>query len=172
MIEIWKPIEKLSGYFEISNTGRLRSINRSIEYSDGRIYNYIGKEYYPAYNRGYCIQCLNLNGKQYQVKFHRLVAEAFIPNPLNLPEINHKDGNKENNNDWNLEWSTRGNNLLHAYKNKLKIPVKGEKCGVHKLTEIQVNEIRKSSESGKKLCIKYNVSDQTIYDVRNRKTWL
>lgn len=69
---------------------------------------------------GYCIITLNHRGKKYTRKIHRLVAEAFIPNPQNLPEVNHKDGNKDHNDDSNLEWMTTEDNIRHAVDNDLR----------------------------------------------------
>ncbi len=71
---------------------------------------------------GYKFVQLSKNGKIYNKKIHRLVAEAFIPNPYNKPEINHKDGNKHNNNAENLEWVNRSENMRHASANRLLHP--------------------------------------------------
>lgn len=171
MNEIWKDIDKLDGYFQISNTGRLRSIDRIIEYTDGRNYLYKGKEYFPSYNRGYCIQTLNLNGKAIPVKFHRLVAEAFIPNPNNLPQINHKDGNKKNNCVENLEWCNASHNLYHAFKTGLR---DSESC-TNKLTYEKVKEIREKylprKITHKMLAIEYGVCYDTIRLIVNNRIW-
>ena len=75
--------------------------------------------------RGYLILELYKNGKAKIHKVHRLVAKAFVPNPENNPQVNHKDTNKLNNNDWNLEWVTDLENLIHAYRNHLKIAAQG-----------------------------------------------
>lgn len=173
MNEIWKDIDWLEAMFQISNTGRLRSIDRIIEYIDGRMYIYKSKEYFPSYNRGYCIQTLNLNGKAIPVKFHRLVAEAFIPNPNNLPEVNHIDGDKTNNNVSNLEWCTSSENKKHAYKLGLKLPTSGSKCGMSKLTENQVLEIRqlKNKYIYKEIAKLFNVDNSTISNIMTNKTW-
>ena len=77
------------------------------------------KPYHDAW--GYLKICLFHGGKKVQKTVHRLVGEAFIPNTFNKPEINHIDGNKENNNIDNLEWVTRSENEIHAFKNKLNI---------------------------------------------------
>ena len=71
--------------------------------------------------KGYLETHLYINNKNKVFKVHRLVAMAFIPNPENKPEVNHKDGNKQNNSKENLEWCTSSENQIHAYKNKLKV---------------------------------------------------
>ena len=72
---------------------------------------------------GYLVVGLYKNGKHKLFRVNRLVAEAFIPNPENKPEVNHKDTNKLNNRADTLEWATRSENQLHAFKNKLQIPI-------------------------------------------------
>lgn len=81
-------------------------------------------------------------------KVHRLVAVAFIPNPDNLPYVNHKDGNKLNNRPDNLEWVTKAQNQQHAAANGLLRPAKGESHFYAKLSESDVLEIRKRFKSG------------------------
>lgn len=76
--------------------------------------------------KGYSIVSLSKNNKTYVRKVHKLVAEAFIPNPNNKPEVNHKKGIKSNNHFWNLEWSTRSENLKHAYSTGLREPIHHE----------------------------------------------
>ena len=71
---------------------------------------------------GYYKVDLYSNGKRTSVRVHRLVAEAFIPNPNELPQINHIDGNKENNNINNLEWVNNSQNMIHAYRTGLATP--------------------------------------------------
>lgn len=66
--------------------------------------------------KGYPMLYLQIHGKKKALKVHRLVAELFVPNPDNKREVNHKDGNKRNNNADNLEWCTRSENLKHAYR--------------------------------------------------------
>lgn len=106
MNEIWKPIEGTDGKYEVSNTGKVRSLDYA-----GRG---ITKELRPWNNGGYDRVNLAISKKKVNFLVHRLVAEAFIPNPDNKPEVNHNDGNKHNNCAYNLEWSTRKENLHHA----------------------------------------------------------
>lgn len=80
---------------------------------------------HPSVNeKGYLSVEFIKDGKRKRFKVHRLVAMEFIPNPLNRTEINHIDGNKSNNSVENLEWSTRSDNLKHAYATGLRDPYK------------------------------------------------
>lgn len=109
-MEQWK---KIAGYesYEVSSSGRVIS------------HNYLGagitKELVPSKCRGYLQVNLFKNGKQKCKRIHRLVAEAFIPNPNGFKEVNHIDGNKENNCVSNLEWCTRAQNLAHEHSTSL-----------------------------------------------------
>lgn len=82
-------------------------------------------EHSTRYSKGYEIVDLYKNGKRKTVRVHRLVAEAFIPNNDNKPEVNHIDGNKHNNNVDNLEWVTKKENCRHAWNNNLIKPSYG-----------------------------------------------
>ena len=99
-MEIWAPIKDFPNY-EISSWGRVR--NRK------------GQIMIPYKNhKGYLKIALCKDGIRYKRRIHRLVAQTFIPNPYNLPEVNHIDGNKENNSFSNLEWVTGEQNREHA----------------------------------------------------------
>ena len=101
---------------------------------------------------------------------HRLVAQKYIPNPENKDQVNHKDGNKLNNNVNNLEWVTNKENRKHALNNKLHLC--GEDCSWSKLTEKEVIFIRKNKNIGiKKLAEKFNVSRGTISSIINNRSW-
>lgn len=91
---------------------------------DGRVYATHLKKYLSPYDNGIGYLAVKLKmknpyGKRRQFYLHRLVAIAYLPNPLGLPDVNHKDGDKSNNHISNLEWSTEKENLKHAYKLKL-----------------------------------------------------
>ena len=107
MSEIWKDIVGYEGRYMISNTGRVKSFARSY-YKNGRIL-------IPFSTRGYhSVNLTDGNGKKRTFLVHRLVAEAFVPNPHGYKEVNHKDENKQNNNCDNLEWCTREYNMSYG----------------------------------------------------------
>ena len=107
MKEIWKDVKDYVGYYQVSNLGRIKSLPRNGTINTEKILkpNII--------KNGYCQVCLQKDGKRKYEKVHRLVAETFIPNTNNLPQVNHKDGNKQNNNANNLEWCSVSYNQLH-----------------------------------------------------------
>lgn len=117
-------------------------------------------------NKGYLR--VTLCGKKYFI--HRLVAEKYIPNPENKEQVNHKDGNKNNNSVLNLEWVTDKENKAHAIKEHLYL--KGDNCSWSKLTLQQVSKIRKNKfYSNKELAFLYKVSVSTINDILAYRTW-
>lgn len=129
---------------------------------------------------GYLICTLSSsnNGTRYSkvVKLHRLVAELFIPNLENKPQVNHIDGNKENNCVDNLEWCTNQENSIHAVQHNLRKSLYGENHGRAKLTEKDVIEIREYYSNNKEVKItdlanNYNVIRAVIYDVIKNNTW-
>lgn len=111
--ERWKPIPGYEGIYEASTLGRIRSVSR---YINGRWGMTFRKSHILSPNDvhdGYQQVKFSINGVKSQPLLHRLVAETFIPNPMNLPQVNHKDGNKSNNRVENLEWCTASENSLH-----------------------------------------------------------
>lgn len=103
-MEVWKPIEKTKGLIEVSNEGRVRSLLRG--------YPRVLKT--QTDKKGYHRVRVSVEREKVTYKIHREVAKAFLPNPDGLPQVNHKDGNKENNSASNLEWVTNTENARHA----------------------------------------------------------
>ena len=146
--EIWEEVYGYESYYKVSNLGRIRSLIKGRK--NGCILQQSSTK--QGYKR---IKLSNkIASKSYLV--HRIVAIAFIPNPDNKETINHKDGNKQNNNISNLEWATQSENNKHAFKTGLKsftyknmiASTKGRK-----LSENQVENIRNKSHDG------YSISD-------------
>lgn len=106
MREIWKDVPGWEGVYQVSNRGRMKSFKAD---PSGKVMSLRNK------TGDYIRIVLQKRGrKQETVLVHRLVANVFIPNPLNLPVVNHKDGNKQNNSASNLEWCTNSYNVRHS----------------------------------------------------------
>lgn len=124
MIEIWKDIKDFEGIYQVSTFGRIKRLSRKTinegllgKNKELQLKEIILKP--STITKGYKGITLTKDKKRYPKKVHRLVAEAFIPNPNNKPQINHIDCNKSNNNVNNLEWCTNSENQKHAFKNGL-----------------------------------------------------
>lgn len=142
--ELWKSISGYDNVYEVSNYGRVRSLDRITNYKAyGKTINRKrkGKIITPQRDgRNAYLQVKLVNGeKKTQALVHRLVAEAFIENPCKYPEVNHKDENKKNNRAENLEWCDHTyNNNYGTKKNKTR----GENNPMAKLTRYEVKRIR------------------------------
>ncbi|WKV24071.1 hypothetical protein PSYJYH_000036 [Bacillus phage PSYJ-YH] len=147
------PNYKVSDYGEVINMNTMRILKK-----DRR--------------RGYFSVRLSNGGISKVFSVHRLVASAFLGNPHELSQVNHKDGNRENNHVDNLEWSTQEDNLKHQYKNGL-CP-KGEENGNSKLTTLEVISIIKLNDgnhTSKEVSEIYGCSKDNIRSIWNCKTW-
>ena len=114
MNEKWKPIKGFEESYQVSNKGRVKSLERKVWNGSG--YSTIKERILKAgkATNGYLFVALCKNSKRYYYRVHRLVATAFIDNPDNKPQVNHIDENKENNNVENLEWCTAKENMNHG----------------------------------------------------------
>lgn len=165
--EIWKDIPEYEGYYQISNLGRLKTLKREGFILNDRIRKSVKDQ------KGYLKLGLNKNNKKKMFRISRLVAEAFIPNPNNYPQINHKDGNKQNNHYKNLEWCNNSQNRIHGFRTGLiKKPI-GELNPNSKLTLIQINQIRilKNLFTINELSKIYNITYQQIRNIIQYKNW-
>ena len=112
MEEIYVPIKGYEEFYEVSNFGNVRSKERVIKYKDGRTYKYGKKQITKSEKgNGYLFVTLWKNNQSKMFHIHRLVAQHFIENPENKPQVNHIDENKKNNHVSNLEWVTALENM-------------------------------------------------------------
>lgn len=117
MSEIWKPIKDFEKLYEVSNQGRIRSLDRKVPRGNHSL-NIKGRILKPENDKdGYKLVSLSKNGIEKMQKVHRLVAQAFLPNINNYPHVNHKDENKSNNCVENLEWCDAGYNNNYGNHN-------------------------------------------------------
>jgi hypothetical protein len=170
--EIWKSIQGYEGSHEISNMGRIRSLDR-VDCS-GR--NLKGRELTPFLNKkiGYLQISIKKDGMTKLHRIHRLVAEAFVENPENKSQVNHIDGNKLNNAAFNLEWTTPYENTNHAIDIGLKPSLKGSNGIGSKLTGKQVIEIYKRANDGENqrlLGEEFGVNQRTISAIKHGISW-
>lgn len=110
MTEEWRDILGYEGYYQVSNLGRVRSLNRVVKTEDNKKYHLTGRVLKQSVRNKYKSVGLNKNGVSEGKFVHRLVGEAFISNPQNKSQIDHIDGNKFNNNFKNLRWVTSKEN--------------------------------------------------------------
>ncbi len=147
-------------------------LDRFIINDKGEIYNNKGKKIsLSKYKQGYPVLRLKINGVTKAYKVHRLVAEAFIPKIPNKTIVNHKDGNKCNNNVQNLEWTNYLENNIHAIEIGIGLRAKGVDCFNSKLSNDAVLDIFNSKLKPSELSKKYNIHKQQVYSIRTGKTW-
>lgn len=168
--EEWRPIVGFEGWYSVSNLGRIRRENGiSNRTKPGFILkNFLNSQGYPRVD-------LHVNGRRYSRQVHQLVALTFIGPCPHGKEINHIDSNRDNPNLLNLEYVTRSENTLHAYRNGRGPDNKGSKSGMSKLKEEQVLKIRELYRSTdlttRQLARIFNVHQSNISDIIRRNTW-
>ena len=116
--EVWKDIKGWEGFYQISNLGRVLGLDRKVYIHERRTQTIKSKilkiRYFFKTNYPYVSLCKD--SKQKNILIHRMVAEAFLENPLNKRTVNHIDGDKKNNNISNLEYATYSENMIHSFK--------------------------------------------------------
>ena len=151
--EIWKDIEGYEGLYQVSNLGRVKSLN----------YRKTGKEKCLVLNKNrdnYLQVCLCKNGETDYPYVQRLVLEAFDSNPDNLPEVNHKDKNRENNRLDNLEWISHQDNIDYSLSKKILCVETGvvyiSSCEAERQTMVNQQNIIKCCQGKRKTAGKYH----------------
>lgn len=175
-IEIWCDIEGYVGFYQVSNMGRIRSLDKTITRNDGKLYFRKGRILQPFYGKTskYLQVQLSIRNKVKKYLIHRLVASHFIENRNETLEVNHIDGNIYNNHVSNLEYITHLDNIHHAINTGLT-QQNGEHSVLAKLSNKQANCIRclcfNFKIKQKVIARLFNVSKQTINSIVNFKTY-
>ena len=175
MSEIWKDIPDFEGSYQVSNMGRVRSLDRVVTFKDGGMRKYKGKVLKPSIgNSGYELVRLCNDGGCNTKTVHRLVLEVFKPHVnINDLQVNHLDGDKLNNHLTNLEWVTARDNILHAYDTGL-IDNRGERSPNAKLTNADVLEILQRLDTGelhRDIALDFSVNKSCISKINIGTTW-
>ena len=179
--EIWKDVEGYEGYYQISNCGRAKSLDRVFDHKNK--YNFLSqrrqkgrmlKQSFSRKKNGYLVVGFSKENIHDVRTVHSLVAKYFILNPENKPQVNHKTGDKTKNHYTLLEWSTALENTGHAVQSRLRENhIRGEGTYNHKISESQVRKIRLEYKEGsaKALSKKYGVTESNILLIVKRKRW-
>ncbi len=173
MTEVWKDIPGYEGFYQASSLGRIRSLDRTVKYKDGRegfVFGRILKS--SPGTHGYPMVDVSRDGKRRHVGIHILVALTFHgPKPPDL-EVCHRDGNRLNAAKDNLRYDTRSNNQMdrveHGTHNR------GEQNGGCKLREDDVVEIRRLLKTGKtqrEIASQFGIAQQTVYAIGRGLRW-
>lgn len=174
-METWRSVQGFEGQYEVSDMGRVRRCARQLTRSNGHTYRVAEKVLAQVYlPNGYKLVGLKVARKTNRTRLvHRLVAAAFVSNPEDLPEVNHRDLNKENNCASNLEWCTGTGNMEHAAK-RGRFHGRTNPNARFKLQPEQVDDILRRLETGEKgvdLAKEFGVSPSLIYMIRSGDAW-
>lgn len=181
MDEIWRDVESWEGFYQISNMGRVRSVDRIIEQLLGK-----NRQLKRRLMRGKILS-LNPNPKsKYLIVgftrprqkviyryVHDLVARAFLGPPGEGEEVCHRDNDRQNNRDSNLRWGTRSSNALDRHEHGTMNQARGEDHYWHKLTEADVRWVRDNQHSmtHREMAAVFGVSHSVIGSILRNKTW-
>ena len=173
--EIWKDIEQYQGLYQVSNLGRVRSVDRWLTYKGD------SKKFWKGCiiktnpnNCGYLRVGLVKDRKQIKYFVHRLVAESFLDNTCNFSQVNHIDGNKENNRVENLEWCDKYYNIKHSIDTGLRSDMIGTNNHQSKLDDQKVREIKmllKKDVTCTEIANIFSVSISVISCIKTGKRW-
>jgi hypothetical protein len=172
--ERWRAVVGFEGAYEVSDHGRVRSLDRVINMRDGRQRRHEGIVLRASPNHhGYPTVSLRWNGKASEVNVHVLVAAAFLGDNSGAAEVNHIDGVKTNNRVVNLEWVPHADNLRHALATGLRTGRRGEQSPSAKLTEVDVHRIRRLAPTLTRVALarEYGVAPSTISRIVTGVRW-
>lgn len=178
----WKDVSGWDGFYEVSDIGIVRSLDRVVERSNGTIQRFTGKTLKSFKNSaGYIMVRLSdsSNGRRECARVHRLVASSFIENSEMKPEVNHIDGNKSNSCLSNLEWVTPKENRVHAWEKGLRNkshlrPQYGVRNGSSKLTDeivVSMRILRQKGESYQSIANLFGVAKSTAMRAIKSELW-
>jgi HNH endonuclease/NUMOD4 motif len=174
-MEIWKPVPDFDGYYEVSNNGRVRSVDRVVsrQYPGGKTCQVKRKGSLRKleYRDGYASVRLQADKRIFKPYVHRIVCEAFNgPCPEGKSIVAHNDGDSTNNRPENLRWATEAENQrdreVHGTHNR------GERSHLAKLTWNDAEEIRRSALSSKHIASEFGVTAANIRQIRRLETWV
>lgn len=177
--EIWVDVSGYEGLYKVSNTGKVKSLQREVQIISKN--NNIFNKSYPSKvlksyitSKGYELVKLCKDGIVKSYSVHRLIALNFLSNDKNLPEINHIDGNKLNNNLYNLEWVSPSDNQKHAFVIGLQKPNKGQNNGQSRSTDTEILFLHYWRSLGctiKELSTLFGYSKNHTSDLLNFRKW-
>lgn len=173
-MEIWLPVVGYEGFYEVSNRGQVKTLAhyRPHSWHDSLCF-YPDRILKHDLVRNYHQVKLSFGEKLKGFKVHRLVAQAFIPNPQDKPEINHIDGNKINNHVSNLEWVTSSENQKHAFR--IGLQKSGLDNATCKVTKEDIYEIRRKLAEGVKsqevIAIEHSISRGLVSRIKLGLSW-
>jgi hypothetical protein len=174
-VEIWRDIARLEGKYKVSSKGRIKSLSRQIYAGRGRYRTTLDRILKPGViGKGYLQVHLSDGRRGYDLLVARIVAVTFIPNPTDLPEVNHINGNKLDCSVENLEWIDHSGNMKHAVNSGLMPDRRGKNSSGAVLSEEQVREARRrriEGESYTSIASAMGVLPVTISRAINGKSW-
>lgn len=175
MAETWTPVRGHEEAYEVSDSGRVRSLARVVQFRDGRTRRFAGREIKASVaGQGYLTVHLWAGNVRTTATVHRLVADAFHgPAPTPMHHVLHGDGDPLNNRADNLRWGTPADNSDDARRHGTRI--RGERVAASKLSGEDVHSIRRMWDTGlwrqKDLARKFNVNQAQVSRIVNRKNW-
>ena len=171
-MELWMPISGFNSVYYVSNIGRIKSIDRYLHKKDGNICFQKGLIMKPVnHPKGYLYVSLSKNNKRKSYKIHRIVAQTFIENVENNPQVNHINGVKNDNSVYNLEWCTREENCIHSFNTGLSKPYwKGKNR--RNETKIKISNNQKGRVSNRKgVVLSQETKDKISIKLKGNIPW-